>query len=341
MRNEIGLNENTVVEYNWKFLGLFILYIGVFLGLAQIPHSLLYGSEKFTASAVADFWKMFMIPVTSSDTAVTFLGFTMNIIFECTALQYALIFLAAVLAFQGHSIRYKAIGILAGLGSIFALNILRLGILGFVGRYFGGAFRFVHLYLWQGLFAIAVLLMWVLWVNGRAGIARFAGKKALTVLAAVSISFAIIMASLHYYVLFLGFISNLIFPRLSGLLNVPASVIVKDNTLGYISGGYVIYSGIGLDSLNWVIFVGLAAMAAKRPFSSAYILRTVAGAMLMIILNLTVVFFDWSLEATGNPLVSSLLIWGIVLITILAPFLAWACATLVLRPLRRQPPSPG
>lgn len=315
---------------NWKFLGLFTLYLGIFVGLVQIPQALYQEALRFTASAVAGFWKMFSVPVSSVDTHVTFWGFTMEIILECTGVHYAAIFMAAILAFQGHTFSYKTVGLFVGIGVIFLLNLLRLGIIGMVGHYSADLFSFVHLYLWQALFTLFVLLLWMLWVNGKAGFSWLLTKQSLLVVAAASISFWFMITYLSYYLSFIAYIADgIFFPLFAGFMSIPTSVIAEERLIGYISGGYIIYSKAGLYTLNLVIFLSLASMVALSSERSLFIKKFAAGTGLMIASHLGLILMDWTLEVTADAMLSSVLIWCIVLSSMLAPLVSWLCAALL------------
>lgn len=314
---------------NWKFLGLFTLYLGIFIGLVQLPQSLYHEALRFTASAVAGFWKMFSVPVSSVDTHVTFFNFTMEIILECTGLHYAAIFMAAVLAFQGHTFSYKTVGLFVGIGVIFFLNLLRLGIIGMVGHYSANLFLFVHLYLWQALFTLFVLLLWILWVNGKAGFSWLLTKQSLLVVAAASISFWTMFTYLNYYLSFIAYIADSIFPLFAGFMSLPASVTAEGELIGYVSGSYIIYSKTGLYTLNYVIFFSLAPVAALSSGRKLFIKRFTAGTGLMLAFHLGLILMDWSLEITADATLSSVLIWCIVLSSMLAPLISWLCAALL------------
>lgn len=316
---------------DWRFLGLFTFYISLFIGLVHIPRS--YDAvSRFTAAAVAAFWKLLFIPVSHSGAHVTFYDFTMEIILECTGLHYAAIFAAAILAFRGRTLSYKAVGLLAGIGAIFLLNVLRLGMLGMIGHYFADLFSFVHLYLWHALFTFFVLLLWILWVNGKINFSWLPARQVMVVAAAASLCFLLMYFSIGYYYAFLASLADVIFPVLGGVLVMPSAVIARDEMIGYISGGYVIYSTTGLYTLNFAVFAALAAGAAVRTTERRLLVkRALAGVGLMLFFHLGILFMDWTLEAAGDGLLDSVLRWCIVLSSMAAPVLSWASAVLLFR----------
>jgi len=176
MRTDAALHQ-APGEVNGRFLALFALYLGLFIGAVQLSPQLMDAAERFTASSVVFLGRLLQLPVSSAGDSVTFSDFTMHIVFECTGMHYIAIFAAAVLAFPGRRPASKAQGLFIGFMVIFLVNVLRLGMLGLIGRHFAGLFEFAHLYLWHGLFTIIVLALWVLWVRGRIDAARLITKQ--------------------------------------------------------------------------------------------------------------------------------------------------------------------
>ncbi|MBN2543610.1 archaeosortase/exosortase family protein [bacterium] len=89
---------------------------------------------------------------------------SLKVVYECTGGFAFFIFSSCVLAYPSNAIK-KIIGHLIGAVGIFAINIIRLVLIAWVGIYSKQAFDFIHKYLWQGTFIIFVLLLWVIWVD--------------------------------------------------------------------------------------------------------------------------------------------------------------------------------
>lgn len=90
-------------------------------------------------------------------------AFAMRVDNDCNGLWAHLILLAGMLAYPA-TWRRRAAGIVLTQPVLFGLNIIRLVSLFFVGIYLPGAFRAVHVYVWQFLIiglAVALLLVWV------------------------------------------------------------------------------------------------------------------------------------------------------------------------------------
>jgi exosortase H (IPTLxxWG-CTERM-specific) len=93
-------------------------------------------------------------------------AFTFHVVADCGAIPSMSIFLAAVLAFPAPWSR-RFLGILLGIPVLYALNILRLACLGALGAWVGPGplFDFAHHYVWQGIFIVFVVAVWLLWVE--------------------------------------------------------------------------------------------------------------------------------------------------------------------------------
>ena len=96
----------------------------------------------------------------------TSLTFPFILIPECGAIEIMAIFLAAVLAFP--TVWWKRIlGLVAGLPIMYAVNVLRLTVLAIIGAMDESRvwFNFAHEYVWQAVYIIFVVAVWLLWVE--------------------------------------------------------------------------------------------------------------------------------------------------------------------------------
>jgi exosortase H (IPTLxxWG-CTERM-specific) len=91
-------------------------------------------------------------------------GFTVSIESGCNGVEAALVLIAAMLAFPAPW-RHKAIGIAAGLFAVQALNVVRVISLFYLGQWSLRAFEWAHLYLWQALIMLDVLVVWLVWIR--------------------------------------------------------------------------------------------------------------------------------------------------------------------------------
>lgn len=98
-----------------------------------------------------------------ADTSMTF---PFILIPECGAIEIMAIFLAAVLAFP--TLWWKRlIGLAAGLPVMYGVNVFRLTVLAVIGAVDKSRvwFNFAHEYIWQAVYIIFVVAVWLLWVE--------------------------------------------------------------------------------------------------------------------------------------------------------------------------------
>lgn len=91
-------------------------------------------------------------------------GFAVSIEAGCNGIEAAIVLIAAMLAFPAPW-KHRAIGILAGLLAVQALNVVRVVSLFYLGQWSLPAFEWAHLYLWQALIMLDVLVVWLVWIR--------------------------------------------------------------------------------------------------------------------------------------------------------------------------------
>jgi exosortase H (IPTLxxWG-CTERM-specific) len=91
-------------------------------------------------------------------------GFAISIEAGCNGIEAALVLVAAMLAFPA-GWKHRLIGIAAGLATVQALNVVRVVSLFYLGQWSPGAFEWAHLYAWQALIMLDVLIVWLVWIR--------------------------------------------------------------------------------------------------------------------------------------------------------------------------------
>lgn len=82
----------------------------------------------------------------------------------CNGVEACIVLIAAVVAFPS-SWRSKIIGIVFGVIAIQTVNILRIISLFYLAQWSKAVFEFAHLYLWQALIMLDVLIVFLFWVG--------------------------------------------------------------------------------------------------------------------------------------------------------------------------------
>ena len=93
-------------------------------------------------------------------------AFSFIVVAECGAIEVMAIFLAAVLAFPALWWK-RLVGIAGGLPLMYLVNIFRLSVLGVIGALdkSGKWFNFAHEYVWQAIYIVFVVAVWMAWVE--------------------------------------------------------------------------------------------------------------------------------------------------------------------------------
>jgi exosortase H (IPTLxxWG-CTERM-specific) len=91
-------------------------------------------------------------------------GFAVSIEAGCNGVEATIVLVAAILAFPA-SWKHRAIGLLAGFVAVQALNVIRVISLFYLGQWNRDAFEWAHLYVWQALIMLDVLIVWLVWVR--------------------------------------------------------------------------------------------------------------------------------------------------------------------------------
>jgi exosortase H (IPTLxxWG-CTERM-specific) len=151
----------------WRFLVLFAVYLGAAGALLPILLRTFPAINQLLVRTTAAIEYALLVPFTDevllTGTRVQFGTFVVNIISECTGLFEIVIYAACVLAFPT-SWRNRGLGLLFGIPTIYAFNILRIICLLVVGRYAHSSFDFFHLYFWQGTLILMITSVWMLWI---------------------------------------------------------------------------------------------------------------------------------------------------------------------------------
>ena len=107
-------------------------------------------------------------------------GFAVSIEAGCNGVEAGIILAAAMLAFPSRW-REKAIGILVGLATVQMLNLVRIISLFYIGQWNKTFFEWAHLYVWQALIMLDVLivfLFWLRWLTAHGQAGRLRGESA-------------------------------------------------------------------------------------------------------------------------------------------------------------------
>ncbi len=91
-------------------------------------------------------------------------GFAYEIAYICTGFLPVATFMVCVLAYPA-AWRTKWVGMLIAVPILWAINLLRLVSLFYIGVHFPAAFAWVHEVAWEGLLAATFISLWLGWMN--------------------------------------------------------------------------------------------------------------------------------------------------------------------------------
>lgn len=91
-------------------------------------------------------------------------GFAVAIEAGCNGVEATLVLCAAILAFPAPWL-YRALGLVVGILAVQLLNVVRVISLFYIGQWNRDVFEWAHLYVWQALIMLDVLIVWLVWVR--------------------------------------------------------------------------------------------------------------------------------------------------------------------------------
>ena len=152
-----------------RFFVTFVALQAVLFGLELTPWVQQHFVAPWTSAlAAACAWLVTLFDpavVSAGKTlASTVNGFAVSIEAGCNGIEAAIVLIAAMLAFPAPW-KHRVIGILAGLFAVQALNIVRVISLFYLGQWNMAVFEWAHLYLWQALIMLDVLVVWLIWIR--------------------------------------------------------------------------------------------------------------------------------------------------------------------------------
>ncbi len=96
--------------------------------------------------------------------------FGINVVDGCNGIYATAILLSGVIAYPAR-LTHKMLGVLVGFVAIFALNLVRVISLLYLGRSYPDIFKEIHIFVWQPIIILWAIYIWYLWWN------RIEGKK--------------------------------------------------------------------------------------------------------------------------------------------------------------------
>ncbi len=160
---KIMKNKDTM-KYVVLFLSFCFVFYLIYYFLTVGESAVMIQLRNITAVIVGAVLSLGGMDVAVDGAALSVDGFGLEIIDECTAVFSSIVYASCILAYPT-TLKNKCLGIIFGIPCLYAINILRLTILAFIGIFYPGMFEFVHVYLWQASFIIFVVVVFLLWLR--------------------------------------------------------------------------------------------------------------------------------------------------------------------------------
>ena len=152
-----------------KFLVLFVVLLAVAFGLELTPFAQAWLVTPWTnavAGVCGVLMRTFDASITTSGNVIGSHADPFAVVIEagCNGLEATFVLVAAMLAFPAPW-RHRFQGLVVGVVAVQALNVVRVASLFYLGRWNRDVFEWAHLYVWQALIMLDVLIVWVVWVR--------------------------------------------------------------------------------------------------------------------------------------------------------------------------------
>jgi exosortase H (IPTLxxWG-CTERM-specific) len=157
-----------------RFFVVFIVLLALLFGLELTPWAQTWFVEPWT-SALAQVSAWLVTLFDSSVVAAgkvlrsTENGFAVSIEAGCNGVEATIVLIAAMLAFPAPW-KHRLIGLAVGILAVQGLNVVRVISLFYLGQWDRDVFEWAHLYVWQALIMLDVLIVWLVWVRTLPGV---------------------------------------------------------------------------------------------------------------------------------------------------------------------------
>ena len=152
-----------------RFLVIFVLLLALAFSLELTPWAQAFVVTPWTdtvARVSGVLMRTFDGSITTSGNVIgsSDTPFAVAIEAGCNGVEATLVLVAAMLAFPAPW-RHRVAGIAIGVATVQVLNVIRVVTLFYLGQWNEHVFEWAHLYVWQALIMLDVLIVWVIWVK--------------------------------------------------------------------------------------------------------------------------------------------------------------------------------
>lgn len=158
-----ALHRRNVLRFLGRFAGLLILYYALTLW-GWVDEHALFPLLKFTARLASGLLNLFGSDTMTQGVVIQGKGFSIAVRRGCDPAEPIMLFGTAVMAFPG-SFRRKLPGFLLGAVVLFAINLIRIASLYWVGKSYPAWFDALHQEWWPAAYIFTAVLLWLLWLR--------------------------------------------------------------------------------------------------------------------------------------------------------------------------------
>lgn len=156
------LTSNVLLYFVLRFAVLFLLFEVCYFNDYCYNHIFLPVNNLF-ATIASKSLTLLGIPTKHTGDTIANATFSISVKQGCDSMEAMAIFICGVVAFPS-KLRIKLYGLLIGCFTILFMNLIRLIHLFWIGLNHHDLFDLFHLEIWQGLFIILSIVLWLLWV---------------------------------------------------------------------------------------------------------------------------------------------------------------------------------
>jgi exosortase/archaeosortase family protein len=127
----------------------------------EVIHPFIVSGNAVISSFILNIFGMKTVAIAEN---INSAKFSVCIASGCDAVEAMALFGTALLAFPAKW-KFKLIGFFAGVAILFILNIIRIVTLFLTGIYFPKAFELMHVEVWQAVFILIAVGLWIFWIK--------------------------------------------------------------------------------------------------------------------------------------------------------------------------------
>ena len=150
-----------------RFVLLFALFVGIsylISATALFQHRIFPVYLEWNASISSAVLRALGQETSANKSSISSSRFMIEVARGCDAVEPTALFVAAVLA-SPIALRLKLPGLVMGVLCLAVLNLVRIVTLFLVGVYWPAAFHVFHVDIWQGVFILLAVVLWIAWAK--------------------------------------------------------------------------------------------------------------------------------------------------------------------------------